>query len=161
MTRTSEYWCFFGLVLICSVLGFLFLFFLFFYKHLCIGVCFAFALYRLYWGLVFFDFSAQRRDHWFDFWFFFFFPDFSSIFFSFFFFLLESWTDIYIYIYINLRVFLIQIKYNFFFRSGCSWKYPKLYVASPLTIYQFNLHFAHSISRGIKIFHSITLESKC
>ena len=31
----------------------------FFYKHLCIGVCFAFALYRLYWGLVFSALSAS------------------------------------------------------------------------------------------------------
>ena len=40
-----------GLVLVCSVSGFFFK--KKFYKHLCIGVCFAFALYRLYWGLVF------------------------------------------------------------------------------------------------------------
>ena len=33
--------------------------FFFFDKHLCIGVCFAFALYRLYWGLVFSAFSAS------------------------------------------------------------------------------------------------------
>ena len=39
-----------GLVLVCFVLGF---FFFFFDKHLCIRVYFAFALYRLYWGLVF------------------------------------------------------------------------------------------------------------
>ena len=38
------YWVFFFF--------FIFIFFLFFYKH-SIGVCFAFALYRLYWGLVF------------------------------------------------------------------------------------------------------------
>ena len=35
-----------------------------------------------------------------------------------------------------LRVFLIWIKYNFFFliffRSGCSWEHPDLYVAPPL-----------------------------
>ena len=33
-------------------------FFFFFDKH-SIGVCFAFALYRLYWGLVFFTFFAS------------------------------------------------------------------------------------------------------
>ena len=41
-----------GLVLVC-VLGIFFFFF--FYKHLCVwfaGVCFAFALYRQYWGLI-------------------------------------------------------------------------------------------------------------
>ena len=35
------------------------LYWFFFDKHLCIGVCFAFALYRLYWGLVFSAFSAS------------------------------------------------------------------------------------------------------
>ena len=33
-------------------------FFFFFDKH-SVGVCFAFALYRLYWGLVFSTFSAS------------------------------------------------------------------------------------------------------
>ena len=39
-----------GLVLVCYILGF---FFFFLDKHLYIGVFFAFALYRLCWGLVF------------------------------------------------------------------------------------------------------------
>ena len=53
MATTSEYWGFFGLVLVFSF------FFFFGDKHLCIGVCFAFALYRLYWGLVFSAFFAN------------------------------------------------------------------------------------------------------
>ena len=52
---TSEHWGFFGLVLVQRLcIGFFF----FFDKH-SIGICFAFALYRLYWGLVFSAFSAS------------------------------------------------------------------------------------------------------
>ena len=50
-TATSEYWGFFGLVLVQRL-------FFFFDKH-SIGVCIAFALYRLYWGLVFSALSAS------------------------------------------------------------------------------------------------------
>ena len=54
---TGEYWGFFGLVLVqrTCIGGF---FFFFFDKH-STGVCFAFALYRLYWGLVFSAFFAS------------------------------------------------------------------------------------------------------
>ena len=58
MVTRSEYWGFFGLVLVCFVLGFFF----FFYKHLFMTVLeFVLLLlwYRLYWGLVFFAFSAS------------------------------------------------------------------------------------------------------
>ena len=41
----------FGFSLHCIVF-FFFFFFFFFSKHLCIGIWFDFALYRLYWGLV-------------------------------------------------------------------------------------------------------------
>ena len=54
MAMTSEYWVFFGFGF-----GLLCIGFFFFDKHLYIGVCFAFALYKLYWGLVFFAFSAS------------------------------------------------------------------------------------------------------
>ena len=100
-----------------SILGFFF-----FDKHLCIGVCFAFALYRLYWGLVFSAFSASDVTvgliydslGWFFFFlkirgwvcfvglavglallqfFFSFFQILVQFFWGFFFFLLESWID--------------------------------------------------------------------
>ena len=57
MATMSEYWGFFGLVLVQRLrIGF---FFFFFDKHN-IGVCFAFALYKLYWGLVFSAFSTNN-----------------------------------------------------------------------------------------------------
>ena len=56
MATMSEYWGFFGLVLVQRLrIG---VFFFIFDKHN-IGVCFAFALYRLYWGLVFSALSAS------------------------------------------------------------------------------------------------------
>ena len=57
MATMSEYWGFFGLVLVQRLRIGVFFFF-FFDKHN-IGVCFAFALYRLYWGLVFSALSAS------------------------------------------------------------------------------------------------------
>ena len=51
-TTTSEYWGFFWFGFGTRA------FFFFFDKH-SIGVCIAFALYRLYWGLVFSAFSAS------------------------------------------------------------------------------------------------------
>ena len=64
-----------GLVLVCSVSGFFLKKKI--YKHLCIGVCFAFALYRLYWGLVFSTSDVTMglisdSLYWFFFFFFFF-----------------------------------------------------------------------------------------
>ena len=110
----------------------LYCFFLFLINTFCIGVCFAFSLYRLYWGLVFSAFSANDvivdlifdslcffflricgwvcylcnllglSWVWLCYNFFFFFRFYFNFFFDIFF-LLESWTDIYLYIYIYIK----------------------------------------------------------